>query len=274
MGSRCPAGARAVHPGRADASAPDRLVGDEARPDRSTLWFGLAALALIGIGAHEAASGPWTLLALPGAIIATFALLRAAVVGPDSAFFVHMQRQRRRDRPRVRCRDACLAGVRRGAHRVRRRPRGGRGCASRPVCRCRSQGGRVRWRPLRRRAAVRVRRGGQGRALFARRDGLHRRHRRAGVLGSVRCHRRRRRPHGDFGPECGPQLFGRRSGSSRPARDAGPEWANRRDLRSRSRARTPRPGRRSPESLLGARRRSGQPRASASIAASALAWPR
>ena len=40
------------------------------------------------------------LLALPGAIIATFALLRAAVVGPDSAFFVHMQRQRRRDRPR------------------------------------------------------------------------------------------------------------------------------------------------------------------------------
>ena len=69
-------------------------------PDRSTLWFGLAALALIGIGAHEAASGPWTLLALPGAIIATFALLRVAVVGPDSAFFVHMQRQRRRDRPR------------------------------------------------------------------------------------------------------------------------------------------------------------------------------
>ena len=69
-------------------------------PDRSTLWFGLAALALIGIGAHEAASGPWTLLALPGAIIATFALLRAAVVGPDSAFFVYIQRQRRRDRPR------------------------------------------------------------------------------------------------------------------------------------------------------------------------------
>jgi hypothetical protein len=68
--------------------------------DQSTFWFGLAALALIGIGAHEAASGPWTLLALPGAIIATFALLRAAVVGPDSAFFVHMQRQRRRDRPR------------------------------------------------------------------------------------------------------------------------------------------------------------------------------
>jgi hypothetical protein len=79
------------------------LIGWAARrrgPDRSTLWFGLASVALIGIGAHEAASGPWTLLALPGAIIATFALLRAAVVGPDSAFFVHMQRQRRRDRPR------------------------------------------------------------------------------------------------------------------------------------------------------------------------------
>jgi hypothetical protein len=35
----------------------------------------------------------------------------------------------------------------------------------------------------------------------------------AGVLGSVRCHRRRRRPHGDFGPECGPQLFGDDQGS-------------------------------------------------------------
>ena len=70
------------------------------RPDLSTLWIGLVALALIGIGAHEAWSGPWTLLVVPGAVIATFALLRAAVVGPNSTFFVRMQRQRRRDRPR------------------------------------------------------------------------------------------------------------------------------------------------------------------------------
>jgi hypothetical protein len=79
------------------------LIGWSARrrrPDQSTLWFGLVALALIGIGAHEAASGPWTLLAVPGAVIATLALLRAAVVGPGSKFFVSMQRQRRHDRPR------------------------------------------------------------------------------------------------------------------------------------------------------------------------------
>ena len=69
-------------------------------PDQSTWWIGLVALALIGIGAHEAASGPWTLLAVPGAVIATLALLRAAIVGPGSTFFSSIQRQRRRDRPR------------------------------------------------------------------------------------------------------------------------------------------------------------------------------
>ena len=63
------------------------------------MWLGLVGLALIGVGAHEAA-GPWTLLALPGAVIATLALLWAAVVGPRSAFFSRMQRQRRADRPR------------------------------------------------------------------------------------------------------------------------------------------------------------------------------
>lgn len=79
------------------------LIGWWARrrpPDRIFMWFGLAALALIGVGAHEAAAGPWSLLAVPCAVIATLALLRAAVVGPQSRFFVNMQRQRRRDRPR------------------------------------------------------------------------------------------------------------------------------------------------------------------------------
>jgi hypothetical protein len=71
------------------------------RPDETSLWFGLAALALIGVGLHEATPGPWTLLGVPGACIATFALLRAAVVGPGSTFFVKMQRQRRRGRPRT-----------------------------------------------------------------------------------------------------------------------------------------------------------------------------
>jgi hypothetical protein len=70
------------------------------RPDQTSMWFSLAALALIGVGAHEATAGPWTLLAIPVAVIATFALLRAAVVGPSSTFFVSMRRQRRRDRPR------------------------------------------------------------------------------------------------------------------------------------------------------------------------------
>jgi hypothetical protein len=68
--------------------------------EHSPLWLGLVGLALIGVGAHEAAAGPWTLLALPGAVIATIAVLRAAIAGPRSAFFLKMQRQRRRDRPR------------------------------------------------------------------------------------------------------------------------------------------------------------------------------
>lgn len=79
------------------------LVGSSARrrrPDQTSMWFGLAALALIGVGLHEATSGPWTLLALPGAVIATLALLRAAIVGPPSTFFANVQRQRRRDQPR------------------------------------------------------------------------------------------------------------------------------------------------------------------------------
>jgi hypothetical protein len=68
--------------------------------EHSPLWLGLVGLALIGVGAHEAAAGPWTLLALPGAVIATIAVLRAAVAGPRSAFFSSMQRRRRADRPR------------------------------------------------------------------------------------------------------------------------------------------------------------------------------
>ena len=79
------------------------LIGSSARrrrPDQTSMWFGLAALALIGVGLHEATSGPWTLLALPGAVIATLALLRAAIVGPPSTFFANVQRQRRRNQPR------------------------------------------------------------------------------------------------------------------------------------------------------------------------------
>jgi len=55
---------------------------------------------MIGVGAHEAAPGPWTLLALPGAVLATLALIRTAIVGPRSTLFQNMQRQRRSDRPR------------------------------------------------------------------------------------------------------------------------------------------------------------------------------
>lgn len=69
-------------------------------PVQGALWLGLVGLAFIGVGAHEAGAGPWTLLALPGAVIATVALLRAAVVGPRSGFFSSMQHQRRPDRPR------------------------------------------------------------------------------------------------------------------------------------------------------------------------------
>jgi hypothetical protein len=79
------------------------LIGWSARrrgPDRVSLWLGLAALALIGVGAHEATAGPWTLLAVPGAVLATFALLRAATVGPGSALFVTMQRRSRSGTPR------------------------------------------------------------------------------------------------------------------------------------------------------------------------------
>jgi hypothetical protein len=79
------------------------LVASRARsrrPDLTSMWLCLAGLALIGVGVHEATAGPWTLLAVPLAVVATLALLRAAIVGPRSAFFVNMQRQRRRDRPR------------------------------------------------------------------------------------------------------------------------------------------------------------------------------
>ncbi|HYZ60943.1 MAG TPA: hypothetical protein VE650_00700 [Acetobacteraceae bacterium] len=70
------------------------------RPDQTSMWLGLAALALIGVGAHEATDGPWTLLAVPGAVLATLFLLRTAIVGARGDFFQRMQRQRRADRPR------------------------------------------------------------------------------------------------------------------------------------------------------------------------------
>jgi hypothetical protein len=53
----------------------------------AAFWIGLVALALIGVGAHEAAHGPWTLLALPGTVLACLASLRAVVRGPRDPLF-------------------------------------------------------------------------------------------------------------------------------------------------------------------------------------------
>lgn len=54
-------------------------------------WISLVALALIGIGAHEAGRGPWTLLAVPGAGLACLACLRSAFKGPRDPFFELMR---------------------------------------------------------------------------------------------------------------------------------------------------------------------------------------
>lgn len=54
-------------------------------------WISLVALALIGIGAHEAVRGPWTLLAVPGAGLACLACLRSAFKGPRDPFFELMR---------------------------------------------------------------------------------------------------------------------------------------------------------------------------------------
>jgi hypothetical protein len=61
------------------------------RQPASGFWISLVALALIGIGAHEAVRGPWTLLAVPGAVLACLACLRWALKGPRDPFFERMR---------------------------------------------------------------------------------------------------------------------------------------------------------------------------------------
>jgi hypothetical protein len=61
------------------------------RAPAAGLWISLVALALIGIGAHEAVSGPWTLLAVPGAVLACLACVRSALRGPRDPFFERMR---------------------------------------------------------------------------------------------------------------------------------------------------------------------------------------
>jgi hypothetical protein len=62
-----------------------------ARQPGACFWISLVALALIGIGAHEAVRGPWTLLAVPGAGLACLACLRSAFKGPRDPFFERMR---------------------------------------------------------------------------------------------------------------------------------------------------------------------------------------
>ena len=64
--------------------------GRRRQPARC-FWISLVALALIGIGAHEAVRGPWTLLAVPGAGLACLACLRSAFKGPRDPFFELMR---------------------------------------------------------------------------------------------------------------------------------------------------------------------------------------
>jgi hypothetical protein len=61
------------------------------RAPAACFWISLVALALIGIGAHEAARGPWTLLAVPGAVLACLACVRSALKGPRDPFFERMR---------------------------------------------------------------------------------------------------------------------------------------------------------------------------------------
>lgn len=61
------------------------------RAPAACFWISLVALALIGIGAHEAVRGPWTLLAVPGAVLACLACLRSALNGPRDPFFERMR---------------------------------------------------------------------------------------------------------------------------------------------------------------------------------------
>jgi hypothetical protein len=61
------------------------------RAPAACFWISLVALALIGVGAHEAVRGPWTLLAVPGAVLACLACLRSALKGPRDPFFERMR---------------------------------------------------------------------------------------------------------------------------------------------------------------------------------------
>lgn len=69
----------------------------------ASFWIGLVGLALIGVGAHEAVAGPWTLLAVPGTVVGCLACLRSAVRGQRDPFFARMRWARRfgvRSKPR------------------------------------------------------------------------------------------------------------------------------------------------------------------------------
>ena len=99
----------------------------------ATIWLGLVALAMIGVGAHEAASGPWTLLAVPGTVAGCLACLRSAVRGPGDPWFDRMRWARRagvRRTPPEPEDDPRVAGLLRGAARVGHGAGRGRGAAS------------------------------------------------------------------------------------------------------------------------------------------------
>jgi hypothetical protein len=57
------------------------------REPLAAFWISLVALALIGVGAHEAVRGPWTLLALPATVLGCLAFLRSMVRGPRDPLF-------------------------------------------------------------------------------------------------------------------------------------------------------------------------------------------
>jgi hypothetical protein len=66
----------------------------------ASVWIALGALALIGVGAHEAVSDPWTLLAVPLTAAAFLGCLRSAVRGPRDKFFENMRWAQRGGRTR------------------------------------------------------------------------------------------------------------------------------------------------------------------------------
>jgi hypothetical protein len=69
----------------------------------ASIWIGLVGLALIGVGAHEAVAGPWTLLAVPGTALGCLACLRSVARGSRDPLFERVRWARRfgvRSKPR------------------------------------------------------------------------------------------------------------------------------------------------------------------------------